>query len=104
MARTPAVLALTAIAALAAVAYAAPAAQAETACRTHVQASLGVAVCHNPDPRKDHVQLHIECRRWWDPDVDGRPVAIGPAETVTMADRCWKEILKIWVTIKQGGR
>jgi hypothetical protein len=36
--------------------------------------------------------------------VDGRPLAIGPAETVTMADRCWKEIQRIWVTITKGGR
>ena len=103
MARTPAVLVLTALAA-AASAYAAPAAYADTTCRTQTYGSLGIAVCHNPDPRLDHVQLHIECRRWWDPDVDGRPVAIGPAGTVTMGDRCWKEIQRIWVTIKQGGR
>ncbi|MDX6348430.1 MAG: hypothetical protein QOF84_3220 [Streptomyces sp.] len=103
MARTSAVLVLTAIAALAA-AYACPSAHADTGCSTHVQGSLGVAVCHNPDPRKDHVQLHIECRRWWDPDVDGRPLEIGPAETVTMGDRCWKEIQRIWVTITQGER
>jgi hypothetical protein len=36
--------------------------------------------------------------------VDGRLLEIGPAETVTMGDRCWKEIQRIWVTITQGER
>jgi hypothetical protein len=67
-------------------------------CRTSVQGSEGVAVCFNPDPDLDRVQLHIECRRWWDPDVDGAPVPVGPAETVTLSDRCWKEIQNVWVT------
>ncbi|MDX3093883.1 hypothetical protein PV703_09375 [Streptomyces sp. ME01-24h] len=67
-------------------------------CRTSVRGGEGVAVCFNPDPDLDRVQLHIECLRWWDPDVDGAPVPVGPAETVTLSDRCWKEIQEVWVT------
>ncbi|MEU1620580.1 hypothetical protein ABZ479_25170 [Streptomyces sp. NPDC005722] len=71
-------------------------------CRTSVQGSEGVAVCFNPDPDLDSVQLHIECRQWWDPDVDGASVPVGPAETVTLSDRCWKEIQDVWVTGQLG--
>ncbi|WUD76092.1 hypothetical protein OG937_32555 [Streptomyces sp. NBC_00510] len=67
-------------------------------CRTSVQGSEGVAVCFNPDPDLDRVQLHIECLQWWDPDVDGAPVPVGPAQTVTLSDRCWEEIQEVWVT------
>ncbi|MFJ4984901.1 hypothetical protein ACIP9H_14000 [Streptomyces sp. NPDC088732] len=82
----------------AAAARAASQAPADTECRTSVQGSEGVAVCFNPDPDLDHVQLHIECVQWWDPDVDGPQVPIGPAETVTLSDRCWEEIRSVWVT------
>ncbi|MEU4093081.1 hypothetical protein [Streptomyces sp. NPDC026673] len=71
-------------------------------CRTSVQGSEGVAVCFNPDPDLDLVQLHIECLQWWDPDVDGPSVPVGPAETVTLGDRCWKEIQEIWITRTPG--
>ncbi|MFE0630147.1 hypothetical protein ACFW3D_24670 [Streptomyces sp. NPDC058864] len=67
-------------------------------CRTSVQGSEGVAVCFNPDPDLDRVQLHIECLQWWDPDVDGVLVPVGPAQTVTLSDRCWREIQEVWVT------
>ena len=76
----------------------APSASADAECHAVVHGSQGIAWCHNPDPDVDHVQLHIECRRWWDPDVDARPVPVGPAETVTLTDRCWKEIQSVWVT------
>ncbi|WP_431948596.1 hypothetical protein [Actinacidiphila sp. bgisy167] len=71
-------------------------------CRTSVRGGEGVAVCFNPDPDLDRVQLHIECLRWWDPDVDGASVPVGPAQTVTLSDRCWKEIQEIWVSGKLG--
>ncbi|MFJ5214723.1 hypothetical protein ACIP98_08410 [Streptomyces sp. NPDC088354] len=82
----------------AAAARAASGAVEDTECRTSVQGSEGVAVCFNPDPDVDHVQLHIECAQWWDPDVDGSQVPVGPAETVTLSDRCWEEISSVWVT------
>ncbi|MER0244099.1 hypothetical protein AAHZ94_19250 [Streptomyces sp. HSW2009] len=76
----------------------ADAAPTEAECRTSVRGSLATAVCFNPDADADRVQLHVECARWWDPDVDGRPVEVGPARAVTLADRCWMEIRGVWVT------
>ncbi len=76
----------------------ADAAPTEADCRTAVRGSTGTATCFNPDADADHVRLHIECRRWWDPDVDGRPVELGPTQGVTLADRCWKEVQSVWIT------
>ncbi|KUL60066.1 MULTISPECIES: hypothetical protein [unclassified Streptomyces] len=67
-------------------------------CRTGISGSNVVAYCHNPYPETDHVRLHVECDRWWDIDVDGAPVAAGPAETVRLTGRCWKEVRSAWVS------
>jgi hypothetical protein len=102
MLRIPALMLLTGAACgvTAQIACAAGPARSQTECRTSVKGSQGIAICFNPDPDIDHVRLHMECRRWWDPDVDGPPVAVGPAETVTLSDRCWKEIQSIWVSLR----
>ncbi|MEL3947962.1 hypothetical protein ACFWZT_18895 [Streptomyces alboflavus] len=67
-------------------------------CRSSVQGSTAVAYCHNPYPETDRVRLHIECDRWWDVDSDSAPVAAGPAGTVRLTGRCWKEIRSVWVS------
>ncbi|MDJ0461872.1 hypothetical protein [Streptomyces sp. H27-C3] len=67
-------------------------------CRTSVEGSQVVAYCHNPYPESDQVRLHTECDRWWDIDADGRPVEVGPAQTVRLTDRCWKEVRSAWVS------
>ncbi|MEV0096393.1 hypothetical protein [Streptomyces sp. NPDC050738] len=67
-------------------------------CRTTVTGSHVVAYCHNPYPDSDKVELHIECARWWDIDSDARPVEAGPAQTVRLTGRCWKEIRSAWIT------
>ncbi|MFE9766218.1 hypothetical protein ACFYPC_17100 [Streptomyces sp. NPDC005808] len=67
-------------------------------CRTTVTGSHAVAYCHNPYVDTDRVRLHIECDRWWDIDSDGAPVGAGPAETVRLTGRCWKEIRSAWVS------
>ncbi|MBT2395048.1 hypothetical protein [Streptomyces sp. ISL-100] len=67
-------------------------------CRTTVEGSRVVAYCHNPYPESDLVQLHTECERWWDIDADGSPVEVGPAQTVRLTDRCWKEVRAAWVS------
>ncbi|MGW0550497.1 hypothetical protein [Streptomyces altiplanensis] len=67
-------------------------------CRTAVEGSRVVAYCHNPYPESDLVRLHIECERWWDLDADGTPVEVGPAQTVRLTDRCWKEVRTAWVS------
>ncbi|MFJ7197310.1 MULTISPECIES: hypothetical protein [unclassified Streptomyces] len=67
-------------------------------CRTSVRGSRVVAYCHNPYPSTDRVQLHTECRRWWDIDADATPVDVGPGRTVRLDDRCWKEVGSAWVT------
>ncbi|GGR91291.1 hypothetical protein GCM10010252_32520 [Streptomyces aureoverticillatus] len=67
-------------------------------CRSSVQGSTAVAYCHNPYPETDRVRLHIECDRWWDVDSDSHPVAAGPAMTVRLTGRCWKEIRSVWVS------
>ncbi|MFJ5722913.1 hypothetical protein [Streptomyces sp. NPDC093149] len=67
-------------------------------CRTSVQGSRVVVYCHNPYPSTDRVQLHTECRHWWDIDADATPVDVGPGQTVRIDDRCWKEIGTVWVT------
>ncbi|WPB94033.1 hypothetical protein [Streptomyces malaysiensis] len=70
----------------------------EAACSTSVRGSHATTDCFNPNPGVDRVQLHVECARWWDPDMDTRPVEVGPAEHVRLAERCWKEIRKAWVS------
>ncbi|MES9505830.1 hypothetical protein ABWJ92_05390 [Streptomyces sp. NPDC000609] len=67
-------------------------------CRTSVRGSRVVTYCHNPYPSTDRVQLHTECRRWWDIDADAAPVDVGPGRTVRLDDRCWKEVGSAWVT------
>jgi hypothetical protein len=59
---------------------------------------VSVAYCHNPYPVSDLVRLHTECTRWWDIDGDAAPVEVGPARTVRLTGRCWKEVSSVWVT------
>ncbi|MFD5627986.1 hypothetical protein [Streptomyces sp. NPDC127072] len=68
------------------------------ACRTAVDGSRVTVHCHNPYPETDRVSLHVECERWWDIDSDGVPVGAGPAETVRLTGRCWKEVRSVWVS------
>ena len=70
----------------------------KAACNTWVRGSRATASCFNPYPGTDRVQLHVECARWWDPDMDAHPVEVGPAQHVRLAERCWKEIRKAWVS------
>ncbi|AWW40297.1 MULTISPECIES: hypothetical protein [Streptomyces] len=72
-------------------------------CRTSVQGSHVVAHCHNPYVETDRVQLHIECVRWWDLDTDSVPVDAGPATSVRLSGRCWKEIGSAWVSHQNRG-
>ncbi|MEV6319160.1 hypothetical protein [Streptomyces sp. NPDC051776] len=72
-------------------------------CRTYVHGSRATVSCHNPYTANDAVQLHIECERWWDPDIDTEPAEAGPAETVEMTGRCWMEIRRAWVTHHRSG-
>ncbi|MFB7246438.1 hypothetical protein CW362_38885 [Streptomyces populi] len=67
-------------------------------CRTTVTGSHVVAYCHNPYVGTDRVALHVECARWWDIDGDSVPVDVGPAMTVRLTGRCWKEIRTVWIT------
>ncbi|WP_415954298.1 hypothetical protein [Streptomyces sp. KLOTTS4A1] len=67
-------------------------------CRTEVDGSWVTAYCHNPYPETDHLRLHIECERWWDIDTDSAPAAAGPAVTVRLSGRCWKEVGSAWVS------
>jgi hypothetical protein len=68
------------------------------ACRTSVVGSHVVAYCHNPYVDIDRVSLHVECARWWDLDTDSAPVDAGPAATVRLTGRCWKEVASAWVS------
>ncbi|MEU6461692.1 hypothetical protein [Streptomyces sp. NPDC046976] len=68
------------------------------ACRTAVNGSHVVAYCHNPYVDTDRVRLHIECARWWDIDTDSAPVDAGPALTVRLTGRCWKEVGSAWIS------
>lgn len=68
------------------------------ACRTVVRGSHVVAYCHNPYVDTDRVRLHIECARWWDIDTDSAPVDAGPAMTVRLTGRCWKDVESVWVS------
>ncbi|MCT9004809.1 hypothetical protein ACWGKW_33220 [Streptomyces sp. NPDC054766] len=67
-------------------------------CRTTVTGSHVVAYCHNPYVGTDRVRLHVECARWWDIDSDSAPVDVGPAMTVRLTGRCWKEVRTVWIT------
>ncbi|MDN3297817.1 hypothetical protein QWM81_28015 [Streptomyces ficellus] len=67
-------------------------------CRTSVEGSRVTAYCHNPYPRTDRVQLHVECDRWWDIDSDSAPVAIGPTAYAELTQRCWKEVRDAWIS------
>jgi hypothetical protein len=67
-------------------------------CRTTVSGSHVVSYCHNPYVDTDRVRLHIECARWWDLDTDGDPIDAGPAMTVRLAGRCWKNVGSAWVS------
>ncbi|WP_149180094.1 hypothetical protein [Streptomyces sp. TRM49041] len=71
---------------------------AGASCRTEVDGSRVTAYCHNPYPRTDRVQLHVECARWWDVDADSSPVAVAPAAHVELTERCWKEVRAAWVS------
>ncbi|MEU6487078.1 hypothetical protein [Streptomyces sp. NPDC046887] len=96
-----AVAALTAVLAgwaLGARAYGGERADQEAVCRTSVEGSRVTAYCHNPYPRTDRVQLHVECARWWDIDSDGAPVDIAPAGYAEFDGRCWKEIGTAWLS------
>ncbi|MET7743931.1 hypothetical protein [Streptomyces sp. NPDC005385] len=66
-------------------------------CRTTVTGSHVVAYCHNPYVDTDSVRLHVECARWWDIDTDSASVDVGPATTVRLSGRCWKEIRAVWI-------
>ncbi|EGX59116.1 hypothetical protein SZN_14371 [Streptomyces zinciresistens K42] len=72
------------------------------ACRIRVAGSQVTADCHNPYPRTDSVTLHVECTRWWDLDSDGTAVKAGPAQTVRLSGRCWKEVESAWVSHRKA--
>ncbi|MEU9984037.1 hypothetical protein [Streptomyces sp. NPDC050856] len=67
-------------------------------CRTSVEGSRVTAYCHNPYPRTDRVQLHVECDRWWDVDSDSAPVDVRPTAYAELTQRCWKEVRTAWVS------
>ncbi|MEV5432987.1 hypothetical protein [Streptomyces sp. NPDC052701] len=72
------------------------------ACRIRVTGSQVTAYCHNPYPVTDRVSLHVECARWWDLDSDGSPVDAGPAQTVRLTGRCWKEVGSAWISHRRA--
>ncbi|MFH8785759.1 hypothetical protein [Streptomyces roseoverticillatus] len=82
----------------AAAAPAAPAGPRHAECRTRVHGSHATADCFNGNATTDHVQLHVECVRWWDPDMDTARAAVGPAGHVSLTQRCWLGIRHAWVT------
>jgi hypothetical protein len=71
-------------------------------CRVRVDDSDVTAYCHNPYPETDRVRLHIECARWWDLDSDGSEAEAGPAQTVRLDGRCWKEVAAAWVSHRRA--
>ncbi|GAA1516378.1 hypothetical protein GCM10009802_67500 [Streptomyces synnematoformans] len=71
---------------------------ARAECRTTVTGSTVTARCYNAGPYADAVQLHIECARWWDPDVDGMRTRLDPAESGVLSDRCWFGVARAWVS------
>ncbi|MEU3663304.1 hypothetical protein AB0E77_26740 [Streptomyces sp. NPDC032940] len=82
---------------------AAPAELFGATCRIRVDGSGVTAHCHNPYPDTDEVRLHIECARWWDLDSDGPPAEAGPARTVRLDGRCWKDVESAWVSHRRAG-
>lgn len=66
------------------------------ACHSGVFGSQVIGYCFNPYADADRVRMHIECERWWDIDSDGAPVEVGPAQTVRLTGRCWKEVRTVW--------
>ncbi|KPI04652.1 hypothetical protein OK074_4600 [Actinobacteria bacterium OK074] len=72
-------------------------------CRTRVTGSHVLAYCHNPYPDTDRVRLHIACGHWWDLDTDSTPYDAGPALTVRLSGRCWKEVRTAWVSHERVG-
>ncbi|MDX3732705.1 hypothetical protein [Streptomyces caniscabiei] len=72
------------------------------ACRSTVTGSQVVGYCFNPHAAVDHVRLHIECARWWDIDSDSAAVEAGPARTVRLTGRCWKEVDSVWFSHQRG--
>ncbi|GGQ49233.1 hypothetical protein [Streptomyces flaveolus] len=82
---------------------AAPAELFGAECRIRVDGSGVTAYCHNPYPDTDEVRLHIECARWWDLDSDGPAVEAGPAQTVRLDGRCWKDVQTAWVSHRRAG-
>ncbi|GAA0343679.1 hypothetical protein AB0H73_36365 [Streptomyces olivoreticuli] len=79
-----------------------PDATLEAECSTRVRGSHATADCFNGNSTIDRVQLHIECVRWWDPDMDTAPVAVTPARHVSLTQRCWLGIRHAWVTHTPG--
>lgn len=67
-------------------------------CDTEIEGSQVTAYCHNSFPETDLIRLHVECDRWWDIDVDGAAVPVGPAGRVELTSRCWKEVRSAWVS------
>ncbi|GAA3069793.1 hypothetical protein FHS39_002099 [Streptomyces olivoverticillatus] len=80
----------------------APGPAGEAECHTRVQGSHATADCFNGNATPDHVQLHVQCARWWDPAMDSAPAVVGPARHVALAQRCWLEIRNAWVTHDHG--
>lgn len=71
-------------------------------CRTQVHGSWVVAYCHNPYAVTDRVGLHIKCDHWWDLDTDTASVDAGPARTVRLTGRCWKDVRTAWISHQRG--
>ncbi|WP_200301292.1 hypothetical protein [Streptomyces adelaidensis] len=74
------------------------------ACRSTVIGSQVIAHCFNPYVAVDRVRLHIECARWWDIDSDSASVETGPAQTVRLTGRCWKEVRSVWFSHQRPER
>jgi hypothetical protein len=74
-----------------------------SACWTTIRGSRVVAYCHNPYVETDRVRLHVECARWWDVDTDSAPEEAGPAMTVRLTGRCWKEVRTVWISHENRG-
>ncbi|MDT0573936.1 hypothetical protein RM704_41925 [Streptomyces sp. DSM 3412] len=72
------------------------------ACHSTVTGSQVIGYCFNPHAAVDHVRLHIECARWWDLDSDSAAVETGPARTVRLTGRCWKEVRSVWFSHQRG--
>ncbi|WP_411293814.1 hypothetical protein [Streptomyces kunmingensis] len=71
-------------------------------CRIVVDGTRATAACHNPYPVVDRVALHIECDPWWDIDTDTAPTEVGPAGTVRLDGRCWKNVRTAWVSHRKA--